>query len=311
MTPLLLLILCAISYSSAQEFNICIKSDENAACQQQNISFSYTTSNLSDLPALLKYNPAHTQMLRVYLTHGNHSLATYLDFTGKNVVQIHGSSTQNTLIQCTEDIAGIHYNGKENETLLVKNLTLNCSITWNSPTALQFSRISYKLVSVTISGNKGLYAHNCYKHWMQNCSFASPVMIHHNFSQKDKEATIRIDRCTFENYPLAFALDGYKSRAEISITNSLFTRCCCDGNYYALFIRMPSNDSVSIKNTNFTNNNGGGLKILSTHVQLDSCNIANNNGIGLLIPRYERRNTSNINISHSFFPTTRRLLIFQ
>ena len=306
MTGLLLLILCTISYSSAQQLDICIKSDKTATCQQQNFNNSYTTSNLSDLPALLKDNLAHTETLHVYLTRGNYSLATYLDFTGINAVQIHGNSTQKTLIQCTNDIAGIRYIGEENETLLVKNLALNCSITWNASTALQFSGITYKLVSVTVSGNKGLDVDDCYKQWIQNSSFASPVSI--IFSQH--EATIRIDWSTFKNYRLT--LDGlYESHVEISITNSLFTRCCCDGNYYALFIRMPSNDSVSIKNTNFTNNNGGGLKILSTHVQLDSCNIANNNGIGLLIPRYERRNTSNINISHSFFPTTRRLLIFQ
>ena len=244
-------------------------------------------------------------MLRVYLTHGNYSLATYLDFTGINAVQIHGNSTQKTLIQCTDNIAGIRYNGKENETLLVQNLTLNCSITWNVSTALHFSGITYTLVSVTVSGNKGLHVYNCYRQWMQNCSFASPVRIHH---QKEKEATIRIDRCTFDNYPLTFALDGYKSRAEISITNSLFTRCRCNGNYYALYIQMPRNNNVSIQNTNFTNNNVGGLTIRSTHVQLDSCNIVNNNGIGLLIPRYKKSNTSSINISHSFFSSNKKAL---
>ena len=323
MIALLFLVQCTISYSSAQELDICIKSDETAACQQQNTNFSYTTSNLSDLPLLLDKYLTYTQILRVYLTSGSYSLATNINFTGLDVVQIHGSSTEKTSIQCTNHYTQIIYDGKENGTILVANIILQHRRTLFVLPSLYFS--TYKLSNISVSG---LDAYNCHQLLIQNCHFATTVRISTTVSNititnttfsnyyntyytlgiflSQKEAIIKIDRCKFENYAFVttLAYPSHAVHADISITNSLFTRC--RGYHHALHIHVPSNNSVSIQNTNFTNNTGGGLTIKSTHVQLHSCIIANNNGIGLLVPLYEASTTSNINISHSLFSRNKK-----
>ena len=336
MTALLLLILCAVSYGSVQELDICVESDETAICQQQNIGFSYTISNLSELAAQLDKNIIDTETLRVYLTSGNHSLATDLDFTGLDDVQIHGDSTQKTSIQCTTNPAGIIHYGKNNQILLIGNIILlNCSTQWNGSlrwSALHFSGITYTLQNVVIRDSYGLYAQNCYNQQIQNCTFEGAMRIksknqhissyititNTTFSGYQfrihlwqKAATMGIDRCTFANYSLPTSFSIYRSiQARVSISNSLFTKCSTDDdNKYALQISMPDINNVSIQNTNFTNNSGGGLTIDSTHVQLVGCTIANNQGIGLLLPKWDDQSTtSNISISNSFFVHNKKAL---
>ena len=229
MTALLLLILCAVGYSSVQELNICIKSDKTTICQQQNISFSYTMSNLSGLADLLDRNDIFTETLHVYLTSGNHSLATDLDFTGLGAVQIHGNSTQKSSIQCTNPAGIINY-GKDNQTFLIENIILlNCSKQWNGSfrwPALHFKGITYELQNVVIRDSYGLHAYNCHNQLIRNCIFGAAVKINSKkkaypsyinitdtiFSGSNyyplgiylwqKAVNISIDTCNFENYPL-------------------------------------------------------------------------------------------------------------
>lgn len=112
-----ILILCTLHYSLAEDVSVCVKSDEAAVCQQENVT--YTIDRLSDLSAFLD-TYSNAQILRVHLTSGNHLLTKSLEFTTKKV-EIQGDMTKGSFIQCT-NMSGMEF--KNNKNLQVKDLTI-------------------------------------------------------------------------------------------------------------------------------------------------------------------------------------------